>query len=215
LVPPKCQGLARGSPHTGRCTNPWGRPRFVNVSDDDFFAVVNVHLVGTVRVLRAAYPHMREQGYGRIVTTSSASGLWGNFGQTSYATAKLAIAGFTHALSSEGAERNIKANVIAPVAATRMTEALLGDLASRLKPQLVSPLVAYLCHSSLEHSGHLISVGAGRFARVAIGVCPGVWNEEPTPEFVADNFDAIIGEEEMIFPEQAMGEMQLIFPEAR
>jgi NAD(P)-dependent dehydrogenase (short-subunit alcohol dehydrogenase family) len=187
---------------------------FHHVSDEDFFAVINVHLVGTVRVLHAAYPHMREQGYGRIVTTTSATGLWGNFGQSSYATAKLGIAGFTRALAIEGASRNVKANAIAPVAATRMTEELLGERASKLKPELVSPLVAYLCHRSLEASGQMISVGAGRLARVAIGVSPGVWTEHPTPEFVADNFAAIVTEEEMIFPEQAMGEMPLIFPDA-
>jgi NAD(P)-dependent dehydrogenase (short-subunit alcohol dehydrogenase family) len=187
---------------------------FHNVSDEDFFAVVNVHLVGTVRVLHAAYPHMRQQGYGRIVTTTSGSGLWGNFGQTSYAAAKLGIAGFTRALALEGARRNIKANVIAPVAATRMTEAMIGDLASKLRPELVSPVVAYLCHRSLEATGQVISIGAGRLARVAIGVGPGVWTAEPTAEFVADNFDAVLAEEELIFPEQAAGEMQLIVRDA-
>jgi NAD(P)-dependent dehydrogenase (short-subunit alcohol dehydrogenase family) len=183
---------------------------FHNVSDEDFFAVVNVHLVGTVRVLHAAYPYMREQGYGRIVTTTSAVGLWGNYGQTSYATAKLGIVGFTRALAIEGAKRNIKANSIAPGAATRMTEAMIsGDLADKLKPEHVSPLVAYLSHRSLEQSGQVISVGGGRFARVAIGVCPGVTTAEPTPDFVADNFDAILGEEEMIFPANAMEEIAL------
>jgi NAD(P)-dependent dehydrogenase (short-subunit alcohol dehydrogenase family) len=187
---------------------------FHNVSDEDFFAVINAHLVGTVRVLRAAYPHMREQGYGRIVTTTSASGLWGNFGQTSYAAAKLGIVGFTRALAIEGANRDVKANSIAPVAATRMTEEMLGDLASKVKPELVSPLVALMCHRSLEATGQVISVGAGRFARVAIGVGPGVSTDEPTPDFVAENLDAILADDELIFPDQAMGEMQLILESA-
>jgi NAD(P)-dependent dehydrogenase (short-subunit alcohol dehydrogenase family) len=187
---------------------------FHNVSDEDFFAVVNAHLVGTVRVFHAAYPHMREQGYGRLVSTTSAAGLFGNFGQTSYAAAKLGIVGFTRTLAIEGARRNIKANVIAPAAATRMTEALIGDVAARLRPELVSPLVAYLCHRSLDATGQVISAGAGRFARVAIGVCPGLSTAEPTPDFVADNFDAILAEGELIFPQQAMDEMQLMFESA-
>jgi NAD(P)-dependent dehydrogenase (short-subunit alcohol dehydrogenase family) len=184
---------------------------FHNVSDEDFFAVVNVHLVGTVRVFRAAYPHMRAQRYGRLVSTTSASGLFGNFGQTSYAAAKLGIVGFTRALALEGAKRNINANVIAPAARTRMTEALIADFASKLRPELASPLVAYLCHRSTRATGQVISVGGGRFARVAIGVCPGVSTAEPTPDFVADNFDAILAEDELVFPAHAMEEMQLMF----
>jgi NAD(P)-dependent dehydrogenase (short-subunit alcohol dehydrogenase family) len=183
---------------------------FHNVSDADFFAVVNVHLVGTVRVFHAAYPVMREQGYGRLVSTTSAAGLFGNFGQTSYAAAKLGIVGFTRALAIEGAKRNIKANVIAPMATTRLTEALIGDLASKIQPELVSPLVAFLCHRSLEATGQVISVGGGRFARVGIGVCPGVSTPDPTPDFVAESFDAITAEDEFIFPANAMDELQLV-----
>lgn len=182
---------------------------FHNVSDEDFFAVVNVHLVGTVRVVHAAYPYMREQGYGRIVTTTSASGLFGNYGQTSYAAAKAGIVGFTRSLAIEGAKRNVKANVLAPGAATRMTEELMGDFAPRMKPELVSPVVAYLCHPSLETTGQIVSAGAGRFARVAIGVAAGVSTADPTADFVAENFDAIVSEEELIFPANAMEEISL------
>jgi NAD(P)-dependent dehydrogenase (short-subunit alcohol dehydrogenase family) len=183
---------------------------FHNVTDDDFFAVVNVHLMGTVRVFHAAYPHMREQGYGRLVSTTSAAGLFGNFGQTSYAAAKMAIVGFTRALALEAAKRNIKANVIAPTAATRMTEALMGDLAAKLTPDLVSPLVAYLCHPSLAATGQIISVGGGRFARVAVGAGQGVHAAAPTADFVEASFEQILREDDLVFPDQALGELQLL-----
>ncbi|MHB8695042.1 MAG: SDR family NAD(P)-dependent oxidoreductase [Solirubrobacteraceae bacterium] len=189
---------------------------FHNVSDEDWFAVVNVHLVGTMRVLHAAYPHMREQGYGRIVTTTSAAGLWGNFGQTSYAAAKLGIVGLTRALAHEGVKRNIRANVIAPGAATRMTEALIPDgLGEKMRPEYVSPLVAYFCHPSCEATGQIISVGAGRFARVTIAVAPGQSTDEPTADWVAENFEAIAGEEELIHPGHAMEEIALLMQAER
>jgi NAD(P)-dependent dehydrogenase (short-subunit alcohol dehydrogenase family) len=184
---------------------------FHQVSDEDWFAVVNVHLVGTMRVLHAAYPHMRERNYGRIVTTTSAAGLWGNFGQTSYGAAKLGIVGLTRSLAHEGAKRNIKANVIAPGAATRMTDALIPPgLGDKLKPDNVSPLVAYLCHPSCEATGQIISVGGGRFARVTIAVAPGVRTEAPSADWVAENFDAIIGEDELMHPGHAMEEIALL-----
>lgn len=184
---------------------------FHSVSDEDFFAVVKVHLEGTVRVFRAAYPHMRERGYGRLVATTSAAGLFGNFGQTSYGAAKLGIVGLANSLAIEGAKRNIKVNVIAPGAATRMTEGLIpGELAEKLKPEFVAPLVAYLCHPSLEASGEVISVGAGRFARVRIGVGRGVFSAEPDADFVAAKFDEILADdEELVFPGQAFEEMAL------
>jgi NAD(P)-dependent dehydrogenase (short-subunit alcohol dehydrogenase family) len=183
---------------------------FHNVSDEDFFAVVDVHLAGTARVFGAAYPHMREQGYGRLVATTSAAGLFGNFGQASYAAAKMGIVGLTRALALEGAARNVKVNAIAPSAATRMTEGLIDDLAAKLDPAKVAPLVAYLCHPSLEASGQVISAGGGRFARVRIGVGRGVFSEEPDADFVAARFKQILAEEELVFPEHAFAEAQLI-----
>jgi NAD(P)-dependent dehydrogenase (short-subunit alcohol dehydrogenase family) len=184
---------------------------FHNVTDEDFFAVVNVHLVGTVRVCHAAYPYMREQGYGRIVTTTSGAGLFGNFGQTSYSAAKMGIAGFTRSLSIEGAKKGVLANVIAPGAKTRMTESLIPDgVGANMKPEAVAPLVAYLCHRSNEATGNIISVGGGRFARVRIGVAPGVTTEDPTADFVAENIDEILSEEELLFPNQVYEEIALI-----
>jgi NAD(P)-dependent dehydrogenase (short-subunit alcohol dehydrogenase family) len=186
---------------------------FHNVSDEDFFAVLNVHLTGTVRVLHAAYPHMREQGYGRIVTTTSAAGLFGNFGQTSYAAAKMGIVGFSKSLAQEAAKKNIKVNTIAPTAATRMTAGLMDDFSARLQPNKVSPLAAYLCHPSLEATGQVFSVGGGRFARVAVGVTPGIFQDNPDIDFVANGFDDILTDERFIYPDNAMGEMPLVLAE--
>jgi NAD(P)-dependent dehydrogenase (short-subunit alcohol dehydrogenase family) len=183
---------------------------FHNLSDADFFAVVNVHLAGTVRICHAAYGHMREQRHGRIVTTTSGSGLFGNFGQTSYAAAKMGIVGFTRSLAIEGAKHGVLANSIAPSAMTRMTESLLPEgKGDRLRPEFISPLVAYLCHRACEATGQIISVGAGRFARVRIGVAPGVTTEDPTVDFVADNLDRILSEEDQLFPGNVFEEISL------
>jgi NAD(P)-dependent dehydrogenase (short-subunit alcohol dehydrogenase family) len=137
-------------------------------TDEVFDALIAVHLGGTMRVFRAAYPYMREQRYGRLVATTSGAGLFGNFGQTAYAAAKMGVVGLTRTLALEGASRGIKANVVAPAAATRLTEELLGDLSIQLGPEQVSPLVAVLCHRSLEATGQVFSAGGGRFARVAV-----------------------------------------------
>lgn len=177
---------------------------------DDFFSVLDVHLGGTVRVFREAYPLMREQEYGRLVTTTSAAGLFGNFGQANYAAAKMALVGLTRVLAIEGAKSNVKVNAIAPAAATRMTEKLAGPLGSVLDPALVAPLAAYLCHPSLEASGEIISAGGGRFARVRVGVTAGVAFDDPTPEDVATGFGEILAASELDFPANVLEEIQMI-----
>ena len=120
---------------------------FHNMDVDQITAVLDVHLRGAFHVTRAAWPHMREQGYGRVVMTSSASGIIGNFGQSNYGAAKMGIVGLVNVLKLEGAKYNIKVNAIAPIAVTRMTEELLGAFgitADQFGPELVSPAVAYL-----------------------------------------------------------------------
>jgi NAD(P)-dependent dehydrogenase (short-subunit alcohol dehydrogenase family) len=183
---------------------------FHKVTDEDFFAVVNVHLAGTVRVFHAAYPLMREQGYGRLVATASAAGLFGNFGQTSYAAAKMGIVGFTRSLALEGAKSNVKANVIAPMARTRMTEELAGDLAERLQPEKVSPLVAYLCHRSNDHTGQIFSVGAGRIARVGVGVGRGLTSTDLDVDQVAATLDEVLREQDLVYPAHIYEETQML-----
>src|SRR6266540_349785 len=114
---------------------------FKNMTSEQLEPVLDVHLKGAFYVTRPAWEHMREQGYGRVVNTSSGAGIFGNFGQTNYGAAKMGLVGLTRVLAIEGAKYNIKANAIAPVAKTRMTEELLGPLADKLQPKFVTPVV--------------------------------------------------------------------------
>ena len=141
---------------------------FQNMEPDMIQAVLDVHLKGAFNVTQPAFKLMREQGYGRIISTSSAAGIFGNFGQANYGAAKMGLVGFTRVLAVEGAKYNVKANAIAPLAYTRMTENLLGNLGERLDPSFVSPIVAYLAHEECPVSGEVYSVGGGRVARVFI-----------------------------------------------
>jgi NAD(P)-dependent dehydrogenase (short-subunit alcohol dehydrogenase family) len=163
-------------------------------------AIIDVHLKGAFNVTQPAYVRMREQGYGRIVNTSSPAGLFGNFGQTNYGAVKMALVGFTRVLAVEGAKNNIKANAIAPVAKTRMTEDLLGPMADNLLPEHITPVVAWLAHEDCPVSGEVFSCGGGRVARVFIGVGPGYANKDLTVEDVRDNFEQIRSEKDFIIP---------------
>jgi len=147
-------------------------------------AVIDVHLKGALYVSQPAFRLMRDQGYGRIVNTSSASGLFGNFGQANYGAAKAGLAGLTRVLSLEGAGHGIKVNAIAPIAATRMTEDILGDLAAKVTPGSVSPLVAYLANEECAVNGHIYSVAGGRIARIFVAETHGVVLPENTPEAI-------------------------------
>jgi NAD(P)-dependent dehydrogenase (short-subunit alcohol dehydrogenase family) len=130
----------------------------------DFEAVVDVHLMGTVKPAKAIWPIMREQQYGRIVVTTSSTGLYGNFGQTNYGAAKLGLVGFMNTLKLEGARDNIKVNAIAPVAGTRMTENVIPpDVFAMLKPDYVTPGVVYLASEDAP-TGAILTAGAGVFA---------------------------------------------------
>jgi NAD(P)-dependent dehydrogenase (short-subunit alcohol dehydrogenase family) len=153
-------------------------------------AVVDVHLKGALYVSQPAFRCMREQGYGRIVNTSSASGLFGNFGQANYGAAKAGLAGLTRVLAIEGAGHDIKVNAIAPIAATRMTEDLLGELASRVSPETVSPAVAFLASDQCSVNGHVYSVAGGRIARIMVVETQGVVLEDNTAEAVRDRIAA-------------------------
>ena len=167
---------------------------FHNMTVEDFDFVVKVHFLGTAYVTHAAWPIMRAKAYGRIVVTSSNSGIYGNFGQANYGGAKLAVVGFMNALRLEGQKYNVLVNALAPVAGTRMTESLMTpEMLARLDPAFVSPMVAYLCSEQCQRTGDIWSAGAGYFARIEYREAPGVRinGRAPTIEDVADNIDKI------------------------
>lgn len=141
---------------------------FAKVSMEDFRTVVDVHLMGSVMVTKEVWPIMREQNYGRIVMTTSPSGLYGNFGQTNYGAAKLGLVGFMNTLKIEGAKNNIHTNAIAPVAFTRMTEGLIPeDAAKNLGPELITPGVTFLCSEDAPN-GVVLQAAGGNFSIAAI-----------------------------------------------
>ena len=164
---------------------------FKNMTAEQFEAVIAVHLGGTFNVTRAVWPVMREQNYGRIIHTSSGTGLFGNFGQANYGAAKMGLVGMMHVLAIEGARNGIAINAIAPIARTRMTETIMGEAGKALDPELVTPVVIYLSHSSCDRTAHIYSVGGGKVSRVFIGQTKGIEDVGLTAESVAESIDQI------------------------
>jgi len=154
--------------------------------------VVDVHLLGTVKPAKAVWEIMRTQNYGRIVVTTSSTGLYGNFGQSNYGAAKLGLVGFMNTLKLEGQKNNIHVNAISPVAATRMTENLMPpQVLEQLKPEFVTPGVVFLC-SEEAPTGTVLTAGAGAFAVARIVETEGVYlGGGATVEQVRDNFAKI------------------------
>jgi NAD(P)-dependent dehydrogenase (short-subunit alcohol dehydrogenase family) len=185
---------------------------FGNMEPELLDPVIDVHLKGAFNVTRPAWAIMKEQGYGRIVSTSSAAGVFGNFGQTNYGAAKMGLVGFTRVLAVEGAKYNIKANAIAPLALTRMTETLMGGLGEKLAPGLVSPLVAYLAHEDCPVSGQLFSVGGGRVAHVFIAETQGYYHPELSMEDVRDHWGQITDQSGYAVPNNLPEETAMFLP---
>jgi NAD(P)-dependent dehydrogenase (short-subunit alcohol dehydrogenase family) len=184
---------------------------FKNMDASKVDPVLDVHLKGAFNVTQPAWEHMRSQGYGRIVCTASGAGVFGNFGQTNYGAAKMGLVGLTRVLAVEGAKYNIKANAIAPVAKTRMTEDILGPAADKLRPELITPVVAWLAHADCPVSGELYSCGGGRVARVFLGVTPGIADPDLTVETVRDRWDEIRDESGYEVPADLNAELAIAF----
>jgi NAD(P)-dependent dehydrogenase (short-subunit alcohol dehydrogenase family) len=168
---------------------------FVKMDDANWDLVMQVHVKGAYYVTKAAWPHFREQSYGRVVMTASASGLYGNFGQTNYSTAKMGLVGFGQTLALEGEKYNIKTNIIAPVAASRMTESLMPPpVLAKLQPEMVSPLVVYLCSEKCDANGEIYEVGAGAVSRIELLRSKGIAlnpDNGLTVEQIAENWEQI------------------------
>jgi NAD(P)-dependent dehydrogenase (short-subunit alcohol dehydrogenase family) len=164
---------------------------FKNMTPDLVDPVIDVHLRGAFNVTRPAWLTMLDQGYGRIVNTSSGSGLFGNFGQSNYAAAKMGLVGLTRVLAIEGERKGVFTNAIAPIAKTRMTEDIMGAAGDAYAPELVTPVVIYLSHESCDRNGNFYSVGGGKVSRVFIGSTAGIEDQKLTPEAVAEAIDEI------------------------
>jgi len=166
---------------------------FMKMEFKDFHLVVDVHLFGTVKPTKAVFPIMKEQGYGRIMVTTSSSGLYGNFGQTNYGAAKLGVVGFINTLKLEGQKDNIRCNALAPVAYTRMTSNLMPpETESMLTPESVTPGVMHLVSEDAPN-GAILCAGAGVFSVAKIMESDGVYlgRDGLTAEMVAENWDKI------------------------
>jgi NAD(P)-dependent dehydrogenase (short-subunit alcohol dehydrogenase family) len=166
---------------------------FHKMTAESWDSVLKVHLYGGYNVIRAAWPHFREQSYGRIVVATSTSGLFGNFGQANYSAAKLGLVGLINTLAQEGAKYNIKSNAVAPIAATRMTEDIMPpEILEKLTPEYVAPVVAYLCTEEVPDSASVFIVGGGKVQRTALFQNEGVtFDEVPSVDDVAAQWSTI------------------------
>jgi len=190
----------------GQAVDKWGRvdvlvnnagilrdKTFAKMDLADFQMVMDVHVKGSVNCTKAVWERMRERQYGRIVMTTSASGLYGNFGQTNYGAAKMALVGFMNTLCLEGQKYGIRVNALAPIAATRMTEDLMPEqILGLLQPEAVTPAVIFMCSEEAPNR-QIIAAGAGGFAKVTIQETPGIFlkPDSLTAENVAEGWDKI------------------------
>ena len=167
---------------------------FANMTFDEVDAVIDVHLRGAFHVSQPAFVVMKEKSYGRFVHTTSASGLFGNFGQANYGAAKAAIMGLSNVLAIEGMKYNVRSNAVAPIARTRMTEDVLGPFADMVDPKQVMPMVVYLCSEANEYTHEIFTAGGGRYGRIFVGTNRGWFAGQravPEVEQLADHIEEV------------------------
>ena len=208
-----------GSAIVQRALDTWGRVDAVinnagilrdrslpKLSSADFDALLDVHLRGAFHVTQPAFVAMKAAGYGRVVFTASGAGLFGNFGQANYAAAKMGLVGLSSVTAIEGAKYGIRANVITPIARTRLTEDLMGPTGETFAPEYIVPMVAYLVSEACEASHEIFNVGAGRYSRIFVGSAPGWQVDEgtvPSVEDVRDQIEKIRSTDDFTIPFQA------------
>jgi NAD(P)-dependent dehydrogenase (short-subunit alcohol dehydrogenase family) len=180
------------------------------LSAESLEAVLDVHLRGSFHVTRPAFQKMKGQGYGRLLFITSASGLFGNFGQANYAAAKMGVVGLALTAAIEGARYGIQSNALAPLAHTPMTDGLFGGAIEDFDAESVVPMALYLVSERCQLSHEIVSAGGGRFARVMIGVTRGwVGPDTPSPEDVHDHLDEIRDDAQLALPSSLAEEIEL------
>jgi len=167
---------------------------FAKMTDKDWELIQTVHLKGVYKCTKAAWPHMMKNQFGRIINVTSAAGIYGNFGQVNYSTAKSGILGFTKSCALEGAKRGILSNCIAPLAASRMTETVMPkDMLALMQPESVIPLALYCCHESSSANGEIIEAGGGWFAKVRVERAKGLFlSGKINAEDIQANWETIV-----------------------
>lgn len=161
---------------------------FAKMTDEDWDLIYRVHLLGSYKVTRAAWPHMREAGYGRVIMTTSVAGIYGNFGQANYSACKLALFGLAQTLAIEGASKNILVNTVGPTAGSRLTASVLPkEVTDALKPEYVTPAVVLLSHESSTTTGKLFEVGGGWVSQTRWEQTQGVFFQD---DFTAEQLQA-------------------------